>query len=343
MSLYFHDKKYKKRALEGTKKEYVDNHSVFDAFFTLIEGVDMEDLTNLCKIINNFFGYKDPMTFTECYMLTQGKSISKYQMNESVKRDIFLLAYSECLMNNLPLGTKTINDGKINTSDWMGHCLWEGELAAELAFYMGLDPHRAMKMGILHDYGRKKSHDSSHITYGYELLCDKGWENEAIACLTHSFLKGGRCSWNDQPEDGFYVDDDGNPHWLPDCEKDDITVFLEKYKYTDYDVILNIADLMATSGGIVSPAERIADIATRRKAFDPRNRLYFLAELTNALMWALERIGGTVPEDMKEPVKAKKGVTLEEITKKFKRASEVFFARYEEMKCPMFVKFFDER
>ena len=55
MSLYFHDKKYKKRALEGTKKECIDNHSVFDAFFTLIEGVDMEDLTNLCKIINNFF------------------------------------------------------------------------------------------------------------------------------------------------------------------------------------------------------------------------------------------------------------------------------------------------
>ena len=42
-------------------------------------------------------------------------------------------------------------------------------------------------------------------------------------------------------------------------------IFLSKYEYTAYDLILTLSDLMATDHGIVSPSERIADIETRRK------------------------------------------------------------------------------
>ena len=84
---------------------------------------------------------------------------------------------------------------------------------------------------------------------------------------------------------------------------------------------------MATSYGIVSPSERIADIATRRKKFDPANRGYFLAELTNKLTEMLEDIGREVKEHNK--VKASKGVTLEEITQKFEIASDLFFEEYQ--------------
>jgi hypothetical protein len=118
-------------------------------------------------------------------------------------------------------------------------------------------------------------------------------------------------------------------HWEDNTQKDDVTIFLENYEFTPYDDILNIADLMATSHAIVSPAERIADIATRRKEFDKANRGYFLAELTNKLVELLEKIGGKVPADIKPEIKATKDTTLEEITAKFEKVSKLFFDEYE--------------
>lgn len=327
MSLYFKNNNYKKEALRDAKRTYVNKHSVKDAFFLLIENADAGDLSNVCELIQSYYRPID-LSIQDCYNLTQGKGTDKLAVDEKLKSVIYDCAY-KCLESGKPLGNRTIMDNKVNTSDWMGHCLFEGKLAGQLAAKMGLDISRAQKLGILHDYGRKISQDSNHITRGYEELCDRDWNDEAIGCLTHSFLAGGRCSWNDPPEPGFYVDEDGNPHWMQGVEKDDLTVFLENYQFTEYDEILNIADLMATSRAIVSPAERIADIATRRKEFDPRNRLYFLAELCNKLIEMLEKIGGEIPNDMLNGIKAKKGVTLMEITAKFERASELFFSEYQ--------------
>lgn len=329
MNLYFKNEDYKKRALEDAKKEYINRHSVIDAFFLLIEGVDKEDLSNLCELIQEYYQTIN-LSMKECYDLTQGINIEKLMIDEKVKAVIYNCAY-ECLESGKALGNRTVKDGKINTSDWMAYCLLEGKLAGELSSKMKLDVERAQKLGILHDYGRKISQDSNHITRGYEELSDKGWNEEAIGCLSHSFLSGIRSSWNDVPEEGFFVDDEGIPRWKEGCQKDDVAIFLENYEFTVYDDILNIADLMATSKAIVSPAERIADIATRRKKFDPRNRLYFLAELSNKLIEMLQNIGGTVPEDMMDKVKAGKGVTLDEITVKFERASKLFFEEYQKI------------
>ena len=109
--------------------------------------------------------------------------------------------------------------------------------------------------------------------------------------------------------------------------RDNISVILDYYEYDDYDYILNIADHMATGTGIVSPAERIADIATRR-ILDPINRGYFLAELTNTLIDVAKKMGCDVPEELQPKVYAAKGVTLEEISEKFEKASEYFYMEY---------------
>ncbi len=332
MGLYFSNDYYKEKALQDAKKELDSKKSVQDAVLLLIEGIELEDLSNLCEIIQNHFKNLNPsinLSIEECYRLTQGDSIEdKVVFDENIKNLIYNSAY-KCISNGKSLGNKTIMDGKINTSDWMGHSLWEGKLAGQLAQSIGLDVPTAQKLGILHDYGRKIIQNLEHVPRGYEALSDKGWDYEAIGCLTHSFLAGGRCSCNEQAEEGFYVDDEGNSHWREGTKKDDITLFLEEYTFTKYDIILNLADLMATSYGIVSPAERIADIATRREEFDPTNRLYFLAELTNKLTEMLQNMGGEIPDDMKNEVKATKGTTLEEITKKFERASELFFNEYQ--------------
>lgn len=326
MKLYFSNEKYKEKAL-GVHKFEKSNHSVGEAFMLLIKDVSKEDLSNLTEMIKEHFTLED-LSLDDCYNLTQGKSTKGIEVNEELKSTMVNLAY-ECIENGKSLGEKTINDGKINTSSWMSHVLYEGKLAKELALKLGIDETTAQIQGILHDYGRKVTHSFEHVTRGYEKLVDEGWEQEAVSALTHSFLNGGRCASNEQAEEGFYIDENGNPAWKEGTEKDDITLFLENYEYSKYDDILNIADLMATSNGIVSPYDRIQDIATRRK-LDPTNRGYFLAEFTNKLVEVLKETGAELPENMQTELKATPDVNIEELNEKFKSVSDIFYNFYKE-------------
>lgn len=320
MKLYFSNEDYKAKAL-STKRVSESKHTVGDAFLLLVKGVSKEDLSNLNKMLAKHYGISED----DSYSLTQGENTSGIFVDKDL---ITSLAY-ECIESGKTLGEKTIQEGKINTSSWMSHVLYEGKLAKELAIKLGVDPVTAQIQGILHDYGRKTTHSFEHVTKGYEKLVDESWEDEAVCCLTHSFLNGGRCSSNESAEEGFYVDENGNPCWKDGVEKDDITLFLENYKYSQYDDILNVADLMATSDSIVSPYDRIQDIATRRK-LDPTNRGYFLAEFTNKLVEFLSKTGAEIPEDLQSEIRASKDVSLDEINDKFKRVSDVFFKHYKE-------------
>lgn len=120
----------------------------------------------------------------------------------------------------------------------------------------------------------------------------------------------------------------GNPNWKPETDKDDIIIFLENYKYNSYDIVLNIADLMASTEGIISPADRIADIDTRR-IFDPTNRSYFLAEFSNKMINILTKVKAYIPENLLTELKVTKDVSTEEIYKKFKAVSDLFFENYQ--------------
>ena len=178
--------------------------------------------------------------------------------------DEFKRAALECafsiIENNEYLGTKIIN-GKYNASAWISHSLNEGKLCSIIASSLGLNPDVAMKLGILHDIGRKKIHTFMHTILGYELLVDYGLEDEAIATLTHSFLpdvrkfdlRGSRCANCDKSLDGLIVDSNIDESFESEENKDDMTLFLENYEYSIYDLILNISDLMAMSSGITSP------------------------------------------------------------------------------------------
>ena len=331
MILNFSNEYYKEKAMRVTRSEVSRNHSVVDAFMMLINGVIFEDLSNLCYMIKNYFS-KLPkpveLTLEECYELTQGRNVNSIVIDNEVKAIILNLAY-KCIETKKYTGTR-INDGKMNKSSSIGHSLLEGKLAGEFAEKLGLDAEKAKIMGILHDYGRKETHTLSHVIRGYELLVDEGWEEEAIACLTHSFLAGGRCACNSKAEESFYIDDDGTPRWEEGTDKDDITKFLENYKYSKYDIILNIADLMATSTEIVSPYDRLADIATRRNS-DDTNRGYFLATFTNKLIELLRELNLVIPNELSEEIKAAKGVSLDFINQRFKKVSDFFFEAYKKM------------
>ncbi len=328
MKLMFKNDYYKQKAFElslsnnDKKRNY---HNVFDAFLLLIKGIKISDLNNLCILIKEYY---NNISINEAYLLTQGESIpNKIVFNDSVKENIYLLA-KKCIESGKHLGNNTINDGNINTSSWISHSLFSSILASQLANAIGLDSKKIESIALLHDIGRKQTHTFEHTIRGFEMLIDANYETEAIGCITHSFLGGGRCSSNELAEPGFFVDDNGIPHFKDGAFKDDITIFLENYKYTMYDIILNITDLMATDKGIVSPMDRIKDIESRRKSFDPANRNFFLAEFTNYLVLILKIMERPVPKVLENKLYAKKGISTDEIMEKLKIASDLFYNEY---------------
>lgn len=288
----------------------------------LLNGVNINDLDNLCAKMEEIYPQLKDIP-NGAYRVTQGELGILNISPEIIKMSIYNCAM-ECLKAGKHLGTKTIADGKINTSSWISHSLYEAKLAEKLAKILGVDSNKAKTLAILHDYGRKTTHSFEHVPKGFEELIDLGWEDEAIATLTHSFLNGGRCANCDPAEEGFYLDEEGNAKWESDDNKDDIARFLDSYVYTIYDEILNISDLMATDRGIVSPSERVEDIRTRKPA-DPRNERYFLAELTNKLAEFLNRMGIKI-----EIPKLNSSNDIEYLREMFNKVSEIFDKVYKE-------------
>ena len=77
----------------------------------LLKGIDYDNLDNLCTFIAKFYQKNNiNITKEEGYKLTQ-----KDNLDEGDKQAI-IEAASQCLKEGNPLGSKTINDGKINTS-----------------------------------------------------------------------------------------------------------------------------------------------------------------------------------------------------------------------------------
>ncbi len=220
------------------------------------------------------------------------------------------------------------SDYSQNPENWKLHCINVGRLCGMLADKCGVDSEHARALGYVHDIGRWQIHSFDHTVRGFELLVDAGWEAEAIGCLTHSFLNGGRCANNENALPDFYVDENGRACWKDGYQPDDVGEFLDRYAYTDFDLFLNVADLMATSKGIVSPMERLNDIATRRE-IDPVNRGYFLAEFTNTLNVLGRRIEQTdgVGESAFDQnlYFFREGMTIEEITYRLTAASTAFY------------------
>ena len=318
----FNSEESKLIALNTSTTDYSRVKNPGTAFFLLIHNLSKEELNNLCKYIQNYFYESNPsemLSLEDCYTITQNTNL-----NEEEKNTIYQLAKS-CINDGFHLGTKTINNGKINTSSWLSHSINAALVCQTLATKLNLDDKCAETLGLLHDYGRKLDHSFNHTILGFEELINIDCYPEAIGCLTHSFLNGGRCSNNEPAVEGFYVDINGNPKWKQNAPKDDLTLFLENYKYSQYDYILNIADLTATDTKILPPHERIADIATRRK-IDPTNRAYFLCDLINTLINFLNKTNCNTKNY--QFIKATPNISINKIEKYLKTISSHFYQIY---------------
>ncbi len=281
----FSDKKYVERLTEILNSDIENSHSELDCFYQLIDGVEIDILDNLIRLIidnRKLIGY-DELTTKECYNLLQNKNIDDFY-----KRFFLDLAY-QCIDSGLHLGN-SVNELGLNKSSWISHSLEEARLCSIIASKCGLDDKKAFRLGLLHDYGRKYNQGFKHVILGFEKLCDLGYYGEAIGCLTHSFLNGNFFACYTLSKD-YIVDDNLNA--IPVNQEvihSDVFHFLSNYTYSDYDRILNIADLMATSTMIVSPEKRILDIEKRRK-MEGKQREFFISQLSTSIKWCLGKLG----------------------------------------------------
>ena len=137
------------------------------------------------------------------------------------------------------------------TIGYVTHCRYVGNLAGMIAREMGLDPEYAAALGYLHDIGRKVDSDN-HAYAGYRFLKEKGYEEYAFICLTHSFLNNDMeytCGRLLSPESKGY---------------DEVRSFVEAHQNTDYDRIIQTCDLLCLHTGGTTLEARIDDIEARK-------------------------------------------------------------------------------
>lgn len=328
--LNFSSNYYKNITKHKVTAKYENNNTAADAFLLCIKSLPYEELDNLCSKIEYYYRYKEnpiSISLEDCYKLTQEFDTEDIKCDREFKDILLKLAY-DCINQDTTIGSKQRENSTNSTTAWINHCLYQGEAAANIAKSLGLNTDTARKLGILHDIGRKYTHTLMHTVAGFEILSDEGWTDEAFICLTHSFIgnkqtnKGGRCCGCDPALPGFYIDEEGNPKFEASTTKDDVTEFLESYNYNIYDSIINMADLMATSYAILSPYDRVSDIATRSTP-DPKNRNYFKAEFSNLMFYFLEQSGEIEPNSI-GTLKATKNISDEQLDKIFYDVSSLF-------------------
>lgn len=259
-------------------------HDRYDCFFELINSLDIDFLDNLIELMQERLN----LSKDDCYKILQNKNTSK-----KLKIKVFDLAY-ECIDNHKSLGSG-VSDYKFSKSAFISHSLEEARLCSLMAKKANLDTDKAFKMGLLHDYGRKYDHGGLHITLGFKELFSLGYITESIGCLTHSFLNGNYFACYN-PSDKYKVDDDLNIIYIKEeVKENEVYKFISTHTYTDYDRILNLADLMASANGVITPEERILDIEKRRKMTGNQRR-FFIKELSETIYWYLKKIN--IPDEL---------------------------------------------
>jgi hypothetical protein len=159
-------------------------------------------------------------------------------------------------MNEKILDKKTAKEllawaGKKNQGKWIEHSYNVARAAEIIAKKCLLDDNFAYIWGLLHDIGRYEGVTNlRHVYAGYNLMKEKGYNNIARICLTHSF-----------PYKNF-----GSFQGNIDCTLEEINYIkdeLEKIEYNDYDKLIQLCDGISLAEGITLIEIRIVDVVKR--------------------------------------------------------------------------------
>lgn len=141
---------------------------------------------------------------------------------------------------------------KMNPGPWVNHSHYAAEAARAIASGpLDIDPDAAYVLGLLHDIGRRAGvWQMRHIIDGYNFLADKGFDDAARICITHSFA---------------YKEIDAIcGKW--DCDEEDrrfVREYLSGIEYNSYDLLIQLCDVLALPSGFCLMEKRLVDVALR--------------------------------------------------------------------------------
>ena len=139
---------------------------------------------------------------------------------------------------------------KMNPGPWVKHSINVGIAAANIAERIpGMDAQKAYVVGLLHDIGRRVGivDIPTHVYEGFRYCMDKGWDEAARICMTHSYLR---------MRDEFCCD--------PKTETEKaIRDYILSCEADDYDRLIQLCDSLAVDYGFVILEKRFVDVTRR--------------------------------------------------------------------------------
>lgn len=140
--------------------------------------------------------------------------------------------------------------GQLNPGPWVKHSINAGIAARNIASKVpGMDPDKAYIVGLLHDVGRRVGivDIPTHIYEGYKYCMEKGWDEAARICMTHSYL---------------LMKDEFSYEPQTETEKN-IKAYIVNTEADDYDKLIQICDALAVDYGFVILEKRFVDVTRR--------------------------------------------------------------------------------
>jgi len=139
-----------------------------------------------------------------------------------------------------------------NPGLWGDHSRYTALACKKIAMRCeNLNPNKAYVYGLLHDIGRYiENINVRHSLEGYLLCKEKGWNELAQICITHSFMlqDANTCV-------GF---------WDIPAESDKLMKeIIETSIHSDYDKLIQLTDALAMADGFCVLEQRLVDVVMR--------------------------------------------------------------------------------
>lgn len=146
--------------------------------------------------------------------------------------------------------------GQLNQGPWTKHSINVGLAAQVIAEKCNnIDPDKAYVLGLLHDIGRRYGISARrHAIDGYKFMMEKGWDEVARICLTHSY-----------PVPDF--DKEIGKNDMSAKESEFVRKYLNSITYDDYDRLLIVCDSLADAQGFCMLEKRFVDTTRRYGTF----------------------------------------------------------------------------
>lgn len=146
--------------------------------------------------------------------------------------------------------------GQLNKGPWIEHSTNVG-LAAQIIAEKcsNLNPDKAYVLGLLHDIGRRYGISARRHSFdGYKFMIEKGWDEAARICLTHSF-----------PVPDIDKEIGGND--MSEEENEFVRKYLNDMAYDDYDKLVIVCDSIADAQGFCMLEKRFVNTTRRYGTF----------------------------------------------------------------------------